>query len=298
LNDFHVKVIWDAMLKTAERVETVYDYYNELRRYTKDTMVVNQIVKRMADEQARTGLTPSQRVNVSTNFGVGTKDTGQNKDHKTYFFDEGSTALYWKILGPDNKQDLEIMNFASVVALIYHMTGLMRGKKYLLATGDHATGDYLFDEGAQVFSNPKRQGSPKDNEDLVNLGYLRQMLEIYGCKCAPPPPPPPINEIMVIVEPDWVAMKLGEDTQQKFTARVTGTSNQAVTWSASAGEISEDGLYTPPSAVGSYKVKATSQADTSKSGVATVEIYDGEQPVKPRIEIAPKELPLTLQNGG
>jgi hypothetical protein len=61
-----------------------------------------------------------------------------------------------------------------------------------------------------------------------------------------------------------------------FTAVVTGNSNTAVTWSvpagASAGSISETGMYTAPSAPGTYQVKATSVADPSKSATADVTV--------------------------
>jgi hypothetical protein len=59
-----------------------------------------------------------------------------------------------------------------------------------------------------------------------------------------------------------------------FTAVVTGASDTSVTWSvpagASAGTISEMGVYTAPSAPGTYQVKATSVADPGKSATAEV----------------------------
>jgi len=59
---------------------------------------------------------------------------------------------------------------------------------------------------------------------------------------------------------------------QQFTATVTGTSNTAVTWSASGGSISSGGMYTAPTSTGTYTVKATSAADTTKSAAATVTV--------------------------
>ena len=60
---------------------------------------------------------------------------------------------------------------------------------------------------------------------------------------------------------------------QNFTATVSGTSNTAVTWSASGGTITGSGgtvTYTAPSTPASYTVTATSVADTTKSTSATV----------------------------
>ena len=62
-----------------------------------------------------------------------------------------------------------------------------------------------------------------------------------------------------------------------FTATVTGTTNMAVTWSVSGGSsngtISSTGVYTAPATVpnpAKVTVSATSQADPTKSGSATV----------------------------
>jgi len=60
----------------------------------------------------------------------------------------------------------------------------------------------------------------------------------------------------------------------QFTASVTGTSNTAVTWTATFGTISSSGLYTAPSVTAdkSATVTATSAADTTKSGTASLTI--------------------------
>src|SRR5882762_4545763 len=61
---------------------------------------------------------------------------------------------------------------------------------------------------------------------------------------------------------------------QQFTATVTGSTNTAVTWSATAGTISSSGLFIAPavSTNTTVTVSATSQADTSKSASATVNV--------------------------
>ncbi len=59
---------------------------------------------------------------------------------------------------------------------------------------------------------------------------------------------------------------------QQFTATVAGTTNTAVTWSASAGTITTSGLYTAPNTAGTYTVTATSAADPTKSASATVTV--------------------------
>jgi len=59
---------------------------------------------------------------------------------------------------------------------------------------------------------------------------------------------------------------------QQFTATVTGSSNTAVTWSATGGSVSSSGLYTAPNTAGTYSVTATSAADSTKSASATVTV--------------------------
>ena len=59
----------------------------------------------------------------------------------------------------------------------------------------------------------------------------------------------------------------------QFTATVAGTvTNKSVTWTAALGSISAAGVYTAPSSPGTDTVTATSQADTTKSGTATVTV--------------------------
>lgn len=87
--------------------------------------------------------------------------------------------------------------------------------------------------------------------------------------------------VTVGVTPEAVTLDAGET--QHFSAVVTGSSNTDVIWSVDGGPfppygtISEDGLYTAPGGngievSGVFTVRATSAADTFKSGTATVTI--------------------------
>jgi chemotaxis response regulator CheB len=63
---------------------------------------------------------------------------------------------------------------------------------------------------------------------------------------------------------------------QTFTASVLNASNPGVTWSvregSNGGSVTSGGVYTAPSAAGTYHVVATSQQDTSKTATATVTV--------------------------
>ena len=89
------------------------------------------------------------------------------------------------------------------------------------------------------------------------------------------------SSVSVVVKPDvtvtlspTAATLLPGQTQQ-FTATVTGSSNIAVTWSATGGTISSSGLYTAGTNTGTFGVTAKSAADTSKSATAAVGISSG-----------------------
>lgn len=58
----------------------------------------------------------------------------------------------------------------------------------------------------------------------------------------------------------------------QFKATVSGTTDTAVNWSVTGGAVSSLGLYTAPAAAGTYTVKATSVADSSKSVSATITV--------------------------
>ncbi len=75
--------------------------------------------------------------------------------------------------------------------------------------------------------------------------------------------------IHVVVSPVSVNVISGQT--QAFTAEVSGTENSAVAWAASAGTISNSGVFTAPivNTVTNVFVTATSKADSKSQGVAT-----------------------------
>lgn len=104
-----------------------------------------------------------------------------------------------------------------------------------------------------------------------------------GCGSSSSSGPQKIN---VTVSPNANPVTVGVNLTQQFTATVSGTSNQAVTWSvsgasctgAACGTISPTGLYTAPGAVlmnpATVTVTATSQADANQSRNVNVRIVD------------------------
>lgn len=109
-------------------------------------------------------------------------------------------------------------------------------------------------------------------------------LLLAGCgggSTPPPPPPPPISVSVFPANASVAAQRT-----QLFTAVVSNTSNQSVTWkvndvaggNATIGTISAGGIYTAPDLVpnpATVTVTATSKADSSKSGSAAATVTVG-----------------------
>jgi hypothetical protein len=127
---------------------------------------------------------------------------------------------------------------------------------------------------------------------------IAAVMGFWGCGggSAPPRSSTPTStltpSISVTVTPNSVTVL--RDGTQAFTAKVTGTTNTAVTWSvqeSSGGTIDNAGLYTPPqNGAGTFYVIATSQANPAASGAAAVTVP------MPQITIAP--VTVTLPPGG
>jgi|ERR1700688_3977319 len=78
------------------------------------------------------------------------------------------------------------------------------------------------------------------------------------------------TQVSVSLSPTTVSLSTGG--QEQFTANISGTSNTAVTWSASGGTVSTSGLYVAPSTAGTYTIKAVSAADPTKAASATASV--------------------------
>jgi hypothetical protein len=107
----------------------------------------------------------------------------------------------------------------------------------------------------------------------TGLFFLPIILFFSGCSGGGTTAPPS-SLVSVTVSAPKSTVVVGQTLA--FTATVTGTNNQAVTWSVSGGgTISSIGVYTAPATVpnpAKVTVTATSQADTTKSGSATVTV--------------------------
>jgi len=75
-----------------------------------------------------------------------------------------------------------------------------------------------------------------------------------------------------------------------FSATVSGATDQGVIWSVvepDGGSITQEGVYTAPQTAGTYHVRATSLADSSKSGTITVTVSSGSGGQNPYVSTNP-----------
>jgi hypothetical protein len=99
-------------------------------------------------------------------------------------------------------------------------------------------------------------------------------------------------QVSISVSPTTTSLQTGG--QQQFSAYVSGTSNTAVTWSASGGTVTTNGLYGAPSAAGTYTVTAVSAADSTKSASAIVSV-SAPQPISVSISPTTVAMPQKWQ---
>ncbi len=99
-------------------------------------------------------------------------------------------------------------------------------------------------------------------------------------------------QVSISVSPTTASLQTG--AQQQFSAYVSGTSNTAVTWSASGGTVTTNGLYGAPSAAGTYTITAVSAADSTKSASATVNV-SAPQPISVSISPTTVAMPQKWQ---
>ena len=100
-----------------------------------------------------------------------------------------------------------------------------------------------------------------------------------------------VTPLSVAVSP--VTASVGSGSGQQFSATVQGTSNTAVSWSASSGTISSTGFFTAPTVTSSTNVtvSATSAADSTQASSALVTVIPPATPVS--VTVSPSSVSVT-----
>jgi hypothetical protein len=147
-------------------------------------------------------------------------------------------------------------------------------------------GMMLADNGASWFIS----GAPDprwDNSDLHNLGNVHgsdfEVVDVSGLMISPDSGQAlqsTAGTVSVTVTPNPVSVPAGRS--QPFSATVTNSSTQTVTWSViGGGSITSAGVYTAPASVpsGAVTVQATSMTSPAVTGTATVTVTNPPPPV-------------------
>ncbi len=174
----------------------------------------------------------------------------------------------------------------TVAILVPADNAVVFGAVTITATAAHADRVRFFAAGSEIGYVAEPPYTVVWNSGLVaNGGHTLAARAEQGTRSA-------IAEITVLVEnvagavivtvtPSAATVALG--ATQQFAAQVTGAASDAVTWSvdggATFGAISAAGLYTAPSVLptpATAAVRATSVADPTSSGTATVSLVPGQ----------------------
>jgi hypothetical protein len=102
------------------------------------------------------------------------------------------------------------------------------------------------------------------------------LLALLGCDRGQEPTEGNTPHVLVGLEPATATLFTGGT--QRFTSTVTGSSEMAVSWTATGGDITPEGVYTAPGAAGTYTVRATSVADASRYAESSVTVRALPQP--------------------
>src|SRR6201984_3132890 len=145
---------------------------------------------------------------------------------------------------------------------------------------------YCHSETSQQTNLPSLPGSWQTGSRFYTC-----LVSMFAAGALAPPTSPPPTTVSLTLSPTTASLMPGQQAQ--FTATVSGTSNSAVNWAASGGTISSSGMYTAPSAAGTYTVTATSAADPTKSSSATVTVA-----VQTQVSISISPTTSSLSTGG
>ncbi len=106
------------------------------------------------------------------------------------------------------------------------------------------------------------------------LGFILALV-LAGCGgggSSTPPPEVTPKIISVTVTCAATTVTAGQTSQCSATVQGTGAFSSAVTWQASAGTMSDSGLFTAPGAAGTVTITAASAADPTKSSSLAITV--------------------------
>ncbi len=139
--------------------------------------------------------------------------------------------------------------------------------RFFVKAGAIPTGLTLNTATGSVSGTPTVEGIYSFEIGATDFSLLKQGTQRFAIQVHP-------RKLHITVSVTPLSATVASTQKQQFTASVTGTSNTAVTWTASTGSIDSAGLYTAPSvnAQTSVSVTAVSTANTSSKGNAFITV--------------------------
>ncbi len=143
---------------------------------------------------------------------------------------------------------------------------------FSVKNGDLPPGVSLNPTTGRLSGTPTNSGDYSFEVIVTDAPRLDQGSQTFEVRVAGKPSN---NGVSISVNPGTATIV--STAKHQFMATVQGTSNTGVKWSASAGSISSNGLYTAPlvTSLETTVVTATSVADSSKSANATITLSPG-----------------------
>ena len=161
--------------------------------------------------------------------------------------------------------------------------------RYTLISGSLPKGLALNPETGAISGKPTTAGTSSVwvvvRDARLRAGTLQIHISVAGT--AQP-------SVSISVSPTNTTVNSGASKQ--FTASVQGTSNTAVTWSTSAGSISNAGVFTAPnvSSTTAVTVRVTSVADSTKSASSVVSV---QAVIAPTVSISVSPTSASVKSG-
>lgn len=233
-----------------------------------------------SSDEAAGSAEPTGEVSAAASSGfVGATASGSDAGFPAVNAIDGSLTTRWTALGKGQyiTGDLGAFKTVSGLRIAWYRGSLRRSSFQILARLADGTTRTVFSGQ----SSGTAQGLELYTFAPVTTRYLRVVVNgntendyANMWEMAVDAGSTPASGVGVTVSPSAVSVAASGSVQ--LTAAVTGSTNTSVSWAvqegAAGGAVGSTGLYTAPSTPGTYHVVATSVADPSKSGAATVSV--------------------------
>ena len=197
------------------------------------------------------------------------KSSSESGTHVGHIWDSKGTLLATVTFANETASGWQQQALGSplaVTANTEYLVSVNTGKNYYVATNSGLASQVSNKNLHSEVGSNGRYGSSGQypTNSYQNSNYFRDVVFVPSSSSGSG------TTVSISLTPATSTVVAGGSVQ--FSATVSGSSNSAVTWSVTGGSISPSGLFITPSTAGTYAVKATSAADSTKSATASVTV--------------------------